>query len=212
MSDPQSGWGVGTGARGSAEYADGAFKLTTTYDGAYVWSTRPVTGTWDALRVEGTTVAEPDGTGFIGLMCGNAADQSVAAIVSSDGGWVFGRTQGEQVSVLDADLDAGIDLGQNDFINLVLDCVSSASGATAVTLYVNSEIVASHETAEGIGAFDRVAVYAEGETEGYTAYFDEVRVLGATDGTSLPPVVSADIDALLAHVPADFAGNCQCVL
>jgi hypothetical protein len=207
MSDPQSGWGVAEGERGRVAYADGALQLDTVFAGAYVWSTRPLTSAWDVLRVEGLVVADPEGTGYLGLMCANESAETLGALVTSAGGWVFIRIESDAVSVLDFDLDAGLELGE-DFLQLTLDCVHTSFSAI-LTLHVNGSRVASHETEQTVGSFAAVGVYAEAESEQFTVYFDGVRAVGATDASALPPVTSADVDVLLESVPEAFRERCE---
>jgi hypothetical protein len=208
MTDPESGWGVAEGERGSVGYADGALRLQTIFAGAYVWSTRPLQSRWNAVRAEALLVAEQGETGYTGLLCGNAESVVVGGLVTTDGGWVFVRIEDDAVEVLEFDLEAGVELG-DDFIQLTLDCVTTGFGEAELYLHVNGTRVASHVTERGVGLFETVGLFAEGQTEQYTVYVDGVRAVGAASGSALPPVTSADVDVLLESVPEGFRDSCE---
>jgi hypothetical protein len=184
--DVPGAWGTVDDESGSIQYNDGAlrFLLRQVPNAKWNWldlgSEAPVLWVRTALdlRAEG---------GAGGPMCGTPASPPVHlfGIVSTDGGWVVGRTSGSELGVYArGDLPPYIDLTEGGPAIVSLECAVTGTGGDRVAMWVDGVNVADVAIPDAFGPFSSAGLYGEGYEEGFRVVFEEV--LAATGDVYFP--------------------------
>lgn len=170
FSDSASGWGTGTDAASSVEYAGGGLKMIV-YQPRYVtWST-PDAEVYENVHVEISVNNESsDPQAFFGIVCDEQGSTSSFYYVglSSEGYYAFIKsTDGQEDEYLKEGTSDAISAATSP-IQLGLDC-----GNGALALYVNGQQIDSVSdaayTSGGVGIF----VGSDDQESGATVTFDD---------------------------------------
>ncbi len=205
FSDPSSGWGVGSNAGGVVAYADGGLRFDPAAVGAWIWSRREASDSWNVMRVEANVT--PTQAGYTGLLCSADDNDLYGAVANADGTYIFVHLTSAGVEVISDGQAPGWELTPGVTTQMAIDCSGTDTGALRLQFSLPAiGVVASHEGTEGPANFDRAAVYAESSAEGHSLLADDVYVYGGAAFTGGQP--SGNVDELLAHVPAEWRAGC----
>lgn len=197
-------WGVATFDTSSVRYMDGTLRFEMDNEGAWLWSRRLLSESWPLLQVEGTVA--PLAEGEFGLLCGTTDDELYGAIVSTSGGLEFLSIVANERTTLSSDADAGLSVPAGLATEIGIGCTGTDAGGLLLELSLaDVGVVATYESDEGPANFDRVASYAEGGEDDFSASLDNVSAYGLTgDEEALSP----EAQTLLTHVPSSYQGGC----
>jgi hypothetical protein len=204
LTDPSSGWGVGTTGGGSVAYANGELQFNTASAGAWIWSRRLVNSTHATMRIASDFM--PTGDGRFGLMCASGDTQLYGVVVGTDGSWAFVSVGANGAEELLGDSAAGLITGPGVLTHMALECAGLATGSLRMSLWLPEDgLVATYEATDGPDNFDRAAAYVEAAATGFSVAIDTTIAFGSgiSDGT-----LSPEGQALLSHVPNDWQPMC----
>jgi len=203
LSDPASGFGVGTNSGGSVGYDEGVLRFETSGDQAWLWSRRLLEDFSTVVRVEGVFV--PSAAGFFGLLCARSDDELLGAVVNTDGGWFFLQLGSEGATILTSDPDAGWSVPAGLATSVALDCAGTELGPMRMQVSLPEQGVAAiFDGGEGPVDFDRVGVYAESSTHPWSLAVDNLVAYGGTGELGMSPAALT----LLQHVPEAWRADC----
>lgn len=207
FSDTSGGWALPSYNQGTNVTYDPGETLRLDLQGssaAYSASGAIDDEAWDVLRVQGTFRPEAgDNQGYFGLMCGAATDDLVAAVISTDGRYVFLREQGLSTDVLDIVLAAIPAVPPGSSVLMGLECAGTATGSLRMQLSVDSTVVATYQGADGPAQFVHVGVFAEAISEMFLVHLDDVFAFGGV-AADLPPAASLPPPATPASEPVSW--------
>jgi hypothetical protein len=188
--DPGSGWGVGPdqGNGNAVSYGVDALEITTGPGHRWLWSSRETNATSKVIHVEAMFI--PTGTGQFGLLCGS--NTLWGATTSADGSYSFialgdGTQTGEVLSV--GQLDS-LRVGADGRSTIALDCAGLSTGRARMQLYApGTDIAVQYLDTPDRGAvtFRRAGVYAESDTDPFSASVDWVHTFGGSGAPSGSP-------------------------
>lgn len=204
LTDPGSGWGVGTTPGGTVGYADGTLRFDLDNEGNWVWSRRLVDSRHATMRIASESM--PTGEGRLGLMCASGDTQLYGVVVGTDGSWAFVSIGDDGAEVLLDDPAAGLITGSGVLTRMSLECAGLATGTLRLSLWMPDDgLVATYEATEGPDNFDRAAAFVEASATGFSVAIDTVIAFGSgiSDGT-----LSPEGEQLLAHVPSEWQSTC----
>ena len=159
---------------------------------------------WDVLRVQGTFLLEAGDTeGYFGLMCGTAADDLVAGVISNtERQNVFLRQTGLNTQVLDL-RPVTLPVADGSPVEIQLECAGTATGSLRMQLSVGSTVIAAYQDVDGPASFDRVGVFADAISETFVVHLDFVAVFGGVSA-DLPPQASLQPPATPPSEPVSW--------
>ena len=229
-------WGVTSDEAASIAYADGALRFDFGVAPRWVWTQRAVGAEVAALWVRASLDIAAKG-GSAGPMCGvgGSSPAFLFGIVNTEGEWVVGRIDGQDLAVLArGPLPPSIDLAQGGSAIVSLECAMTDATAVRVAVWVDGVNVADVSVPDAMAPFSLAGLFGESYVEGFGVVADDVVVAtGATyeplmrspqEALPLPPAsptpdgpvpsaaavpsVAPTVD-LLSRVPAAFSANCS---
>jgi len=153
-----SGWQANTTQGGTAEYAQGAYRLAVNR-GWLLWKAAPVGPVGDALLIADADMA---GSGAYGVWCAGAAGR-YEFVVSTDGTAAITRGGDGRVTLAEP---AASDAINKDAANHIVATCRDTDAGLRLQMWVNGELVAEarDEAAKGPGEVGVIAYPAPGET------------------------------------------------
>ena len=174
-----SGWGTGATLGGNVQYVDGALQFDNVADGSSVWSDRPLESDQNVVHVEANLT--PSTGGYQGLLCADGEVQRYGGAASGDGHWVFLVVTADGPQLLSTLGDAAWTIPVGVPTRLALDCAGTATGSFRMQL-ARPELglgVIYEGGSSGPQAFDRVGIYGEATSVGYTLRADDFIAMGS---------------------------------
>ncbi len=205
LDDPSSGFGTGTTSGGQISYTLGGLQFDTNTTSNWVWSSRMATTTpVSTMRVIADVTPTSDGK--FALLCSSNDDELFGAMLSTDGGWAFVKIGSSGAEVLLEDPNADLPVAISGSTVFAVDCAGTATGELRMQLHMNGTgPIATYEAADGPATFDRVGLYVEAQSDGYTARFERVGAFGIGDETG---TMGTAATVLLQHIPSAWRDSC----
>ncbi len=146
FSNPKSGWDTMREDDAVIEYTNGHYRIWLNYPHTNIWANPGLKFTDTRTEVDATKVGGPDNNAF-GIICRyQDADHFYFFLISSDGYYGIGKTNGERQTLLtnDGNMKYTTAIHKGHATNhLRADCVG-----TTLALYVNGQRLALVEDAE----------------------------------------------------------------
>ncbi|HEY5489169.1 MAG TPA: hypothetical protein VIK00_04950 [Candidatus Limnocylindrales bacterium] len=208
MSNPASGWGTGSTSGGIVAFAGGGLQLSTSANGAWLWTNRPTGRTSDT--VVAVAQATPAAGGTFGLLCDSGDKQLLGAVVDTTGEWYFisidNTAATPSATVLRHGDPGDVAFPLNEMSTMGVLCAGTATGKLRLELWMPEEgNVAMYESGDGPAGFDSVAAYGEATSDNYSILVSQLTAYGVGDGSG---AMSAPARALLSHVSGDWQQGC----
>jgi hypothetical protein len=204
MTDPNSGWGIGSDTFYTIAYATDHLQIDITSSGSWVWSRRPSGATNDTMVAVGELT--PTSDGLFGMLCDSGDQAMVGGVVGTDGSWKFVSVENNNLTVLKSG-DPGtltIPVGQSSVV--AVECAGTSTGKLRLQMWLAGDgLVAMYEQDQGPISFDAAGVYAEATSDAYSVALTHAVAFGVGTGDGQ---MSSDAQALLTHIPSDWQSTC----
>jgi hypothetical protein len=209
MDDPGSGWSDLSAELAAIAYADSAVRISILQHPAFAYSERDLGAEYGVVLSFGEF--NPTAQGSAGVLCiapGEAGASGLAygAVFTPLGGVIFISIDNGQIGILESNDSTGVTLPIGASTVYGLACGGTSTGALRLVAFgAASGPLASYQIDTGPETFRSVGMYGESLEEGFTLNVETAAAYGIP-GSDV--AMSAEGQALLTHVPADWQQFC----
>ena len=114
-------------------------------------------------------------------MCLDDEGRFLAGLLTTDGGWLLMKDDGEGLSEVASDIDAGLQFSDREPVQLSLDCAGAATGQGRIRLSLHEIVISDHIVDDGPETFTYAGVYSEAFSLPHRMRVEQVTAFAGTD-------------------------------